>query len=76
MRKSRQSSIGKSEHIEIGQDFGCNVTEKYLQRIGGEEERIVDGKRRTKIGAQDKLIVKDEYSLIGLNEVKIFAHMS
>ena len=73
VRKSRQSSIGKSEHIEIGQDFGCNVTEKYLQRIGGEEERIVDGKRRTKIGAQDKLIVKDEYSLIGLNEVKIFA---
>ena len=50
VRGSRQSSIAKSEHIEIGQDFGCNVTEKYLQTIGGDETIIVDGARDTTIG--------------------------
>lgn len=73
IRKSRQTSIAKSEHIEIGQDYGCNVTEKYLKRIGGDEERIVDGQRKTTIGKKEKIQVGGELTLIGLNKVKMFA---
>lgn len=73
IRGTRQSSIAKSEHIEIGQDFGCNVTEKYLQRIGGDETRIVDGARDTTIGNTEDLVITNGLSLISLNEIKMFA---
>ena len=73
IRKSRQTSIANSEHIEIGQDYGCNVTEKYLKRIGGDEERIVDGQRKTTIGKKEKIQVGGELTLVGLNKVKMFA---
>ena len=73
IRKSRQTSIAKSEHIEIGQDYGCNVTEKYLKRIGGDEERIVDKQRKTTIGGKEKIQVGGELTLVGLNKVKMFA---
>ena len=73
VRGSRQSSIAKSEHIEIGQDFGCNVTEKYLQRIGGDETRIVDKNRDTTIGGTEDLTITAGLSLISLNKINMFA---
>ena len=73
IRGTRQASIAKSEHIEIGQDFGCNVTEKYLQRIGGDETRIVDGARDTTIGKTEDLTITDGLSLISLNKINMFA---
>ena len=73
VRKSRQTSIAKSEHIEIGQDFGCNVTEDYTQRIGGDENRIVDKNRTTVINKSEKTTITNEYSLIALDKIKMFA---
>lgn len=73
IRSSRQSSIAKSEHIEIGNDYGCNVTKKFLQRIGGDETRIVDGSRDTTIGGTEDLTITEGLSLISLNKINMFA---
>ena len=73
IRGTRQSSIAQSEHIEIGQEFASNVTLKYMQRIGGDETRIVDKSRDTTIGGTEDLTITEGLSLISLNKINMFA---
>lgn len=50
---SRSSKISNSEFTEIGQEFSSNVNIDYIQRIGGQEIRIVDSDRTTTISGND-----------------------
>lgn len=73
VRGSRQSKIKNSEHIEIEQDFASNVKTKYVQRIGGNETRLVDGLRNTTIGKTEDLTVTGETSITTMDKLNVFA---